>query len=121
MFETPILRPGAETPANGRRQQSRDSLFLCATVRREQDGDEELTPVRVRNLSGVGLMADYCDVILPGEAVIVTMRGVGSVSGKVAWVKKNRVGIAFDVEVNPRLARKPVITEPQPVQKHGPL
>jgi hypothetical protein len=77
--------------------------------------------VRVRNLSGVGLMADYCDVILPGEEVTVTLRGIGSVSGKVAWVKRNRVGIAFDVEVNPRLARKPVITEPQPVQKHPPL
>ena len=121
MFQSKVVSPEAETATTGRRKQSRDSLFLSATVRRETDGDKELVPVRVRNLSGVGLMADYCDVILPGEAVVVTLRGVGSVSGKVARVKKNRVGIAFDVEVNPRLARKPVVSEPQPVQKHRPL
>ena len=120
MFQSKV--EAAETATTqSRRKQSRDSLFLSATVRREQDGDDELAPVRVRNLSGVGLMADYCDVVLPGEAVVVTLRGVGSVSGRVAWVKKNRVGIAFDVEVNPRLARKPIIAEPQPVQKHRPL
>jgi PilZ domain len=112
----------SEPESAGRRKEQRDSFFLSATVRRECDGERELAPVRVRNLSGVGLMADYCDVVAAGEGVIVTLRGVGSVSGRVAWVKKNRVGIAFDVEVNPRLARKPVIAgPPPPLPKQRPL
>lgn len=111
----------ASSKAEGRRS-TRESMFLSATVRRRSDGDCELTPVRVRNLSGVGLMADYCDVIEPGEPVVVTLRGIGSVAGKVAWVKKNRVGIAFDVEVNPKLARKPVVPPPPPpLPKQRPL
>jgi hypothetical protein len=119
VFETRILR--TTTEAGSRRREPRDSLFLSAIVRRESDGDAELQPVRVRNLSGVGLMADYCDVVEPGEAVVVTLRGVGSVAGRVAWVKKNRVGIAFDVEVNPRLARKPVVPPPAAPLLHRPL
>jgi hypothetical protein len=91
-----------------RRSSSRDSLFLAATIRRKADGAGELSPARVRNLSAVGVMVDYADAVEPGESVIVTVRGIGSVPGKVAWVRRGRIGIAFDLEVDPKLARKPV-------------
>ena len=99
--------------SDSRRSSSRDSLFLSATIRREGQAAKDLVPSRVRNLSAVGLMADYCDVGVVGEPVIVTVRGIGSVTGKVAWIKQGRIGIAFDVEVDPKLARKPVKAEPR--------
>lgn len=91
-----------------RRRASRDSLFLCATIRRRSDPAGDLAPVRIRNLSAVGLMADYDDVVDIGEPVVVTCRGIGSVAGKVAWIKRGQVGIAFDHEVDPLKARRPV-------------
>jgi hypothetical protein len=109
----------AAVPQRGRRAASRDSLFLSATIRRESDAQEDLVPVRVRNLSAVGLMADYSDIADPGDPVVVTVRGIGAVKGKVAWIKRGRIGIEFDVEVDPKLARKPV--KPAQRQPRPPL
>jgi len=113
----PIARVSSITGVPGRRVSKRDSLLLSATIRRSGDAEEGLLPVRVRNLSSVGLMADYGDVADAGEAVQVTMRGIGTVSGKVAWIKDGRIGVAFDKEVDPQLARKPVAPAPRPVSK----
>jgi hypothetical protein len=93
---------------SGRRSKGRDSLFLMATIRKASEPDGEGISVRVRNLSEVGLMADYLDSAEPGEAVSVEVRGIGNVAGMVAWVEDRRIGITFDVEVDPMLARKPV-------------
>ena len=92
----------------GRRSKGRDSLFLMATIRKVSEPDREEIPVRVRNLSEIGLMADYLDIAEPGEAVSVEVRGIGKVPGMVAWVEDGRIGITFDTEVDPMLARKPV-------------
>lgn len=92
----------------GRRSNGRDSLFLMATIRKASEPDRAGIPVRVRNLSEIGLMADYLDIAEPGEVVSVEVRGIGKVTGKVAWVEDRRIGITFDVEVDPMLARKPV-------------
>ena len=92
----------------GRRSKARDSLFLMATIRKAGQAEREEIPVRVRNLSEIGLMADYLDHAVPGEAVSVEVRGIGEVAGKVAWVEDRRIGITFDAEVDPMLARKPV-------------
>jgi hypothetical protein len=54
------------------------------------------------------MMADFRDVADEGEAVIVEVRGIGVVPGKVAWVSGGRIGITFDETVDPHLARKPV-------------
>lgn len=101
-----------------RRAASRDSLFLSATIRRAVEPSHEPVPVRVRNLSSVGMMADHNDRCLPGDQVTVEIRGIGAVNGKVAWVKNGRVGVSFDVEVDPKQARKPVGSiAPRPLQK----
>ena len=92
----------------GRRAKGRDSLFLMAAIRRVREEGAEEIPARVRNLSEVGLMADYRDITKVGEPVTVEVRGLGVVPGKVAWVEHGRIGITFDVEVDPKLARKPV-------------
>jgi hypothetical protein len=83
----------------------RDSLMLAAGFR--VDGAEEAR-VRVRNLSPGGLMADHPTPVAPGTPVAVEVRGVGWVSGRIAWCAESRVGVAFDGEIDPLRARKPV-------------
>lgn len=115
MFEAKISK--AET----RRTFSRDSLFLSATICRKGESAATLAPVRVRNLSAVGLMADYSDAAQPGDPVVVSVRGIGSISGKVAWIKRGRIGITFDTEVDPMKARKPVGKQAQQTVLQRPL
>jgi hypothetical protein len=114
-----LTNRGRENP--GRRVSARDSLFLAATIQRRTDSEEELVPVRIRNLSAVGLMADYEREAEAGEPVVVTLRGIGKVPGMVAWIRKGRIGVAFDEDVDPLLARRPVgQAAPDPIQ-HRPL
>ncbi|WP_420142051.1 PilZ domain-containing protein [Sphingomonas sp.] len=93
------------------RSEPRDSMFLMATMRRA--GGPDVT-VKVRNLSGGGLMAESPVTFLRDERVEVELRGIGTVAGRIAWFAAGRLGIAFDTPVDPRLARKPVTGNPQP-------
>ncbi len=97
----------------GKRSAARDSLLLLATIERTAAGADVL-PIRVRNLSAVGLMGDYQDVAKPGEPVIVNLRGPGRVAGTVAWVRRGQIGIAFDERVDPRSVRRRPIAAPRP-------
>ncbi|PKP91806.1 MAG: PilZ domain-containing protein [Alphaproteobacteria bacterium HGW-Alphaproteobacteria-16] len=92
---------------SSQRNANRDSLFLSAQLR--VDGGPETT-VRVRNLSAGGLMAEYAATAVSGAPVRVDVRGVGWVSGRIAWSAEGRIGIAFDRDIDPKLARKPVGT-----------
>lgn len=93
--------------ASSQRAGARDSLLLSAQLR---VGDEPEVTVRVRNLSAGGLMAEYAQSTVPGTRVEVDVRGIGRVGGRVAWAAEGRIGIAFDREIDPRAARKPVGT-----------
>lgn len=84
----------------------RDSLFLNANLRRT--GDTRVLPVRVRNLSAGGLMAEVSEPLDSDAAVEVEVRGLGWVSGRIAWHTEGRTGIAFDRPIDPQRARKPV-------------
>lgn len=88
------------------RQDSRDSLFLMADMR--LPGSTEIKPIRVRNLSSGGLMAEYSDGLEQGMSVEFEVRGIGWVTGQVAWSAAGRIGVAFDRQIDPMLARKPV-------------
>jgi hypothetical protein len=88
------------------RQDSRDSLFLMADMR--VPGTRDVTPIRVRNLSSGGLMADYPEGLDQGLAIEFEVRGIGWITGKVAWSAAGRIGVAFDRQIDPLLARKPV-------------
>ena len=87
------------------RSGARDSLLLTAQFR--VDGDQ-VHQVRVRNLSSGGLMAEFAGPIMPGTPVEIEVRGVGWVSGRIAWATDGRVSVAFSTEIDPLLARKPV-------------
>jgi hypothetical protein len=97
----------ADEIGGSQRSRSRDSLFLMAQL--QFVGDAKIREVRVRNLSEGGLMVDCTSVKEPGTVVSLDLRGIGTVSGKVAWCTEGRIGIALDRPIDPRKARKPVV------------
>lgn len=90
----------------GKRVARRDSLFLLAGIRRETG--ETLGRARIRNLSETGLMADCEQVLGDGDRLVVDLRGIGEVAGRVAWVRGDRIGMVFDQTIEPQDARRPV-------------
>lgn len=98
--------PDLARSAGAKRDRQRDSLFLAAPLK--VNGVVEDTPVRVRNLSEGGLMADLPRGAPVGATVELELRGVGRVTGQIAWCTAGRVGIAFDRPIDPQKARKPV-------------
>lgn len=87
------------------RKGARLNYFLMATVSRI--GRPDFT-ARVRNLSAGGMMIETREELAAEEPVVIELRGVGRVSGRVAWFAGTRAGIAFAREIDPELARKPV-------------
>ena len=98
--------PGAD--ASQSRDAARDSMFLQATLRPAGGANSAPFNVRVRNLSAGGMMAEADVLVASGDLILVQLRNVGCVDGKVAWVRGNRFGVTFDVAIDPKLARKPV-------------
>lgn len=88
------------------RQVQRDSMFLLARLRVEEEGTEH--QVRVRNLSSGGMMAEAQVDVVRGTAVSVELRNLGWVRGTVAWRQDGRFGIAFAQEIDPSVVRVPV-------------
>ncbi|ODP38533.1 PilZ domain-containing protein [Sphingomonas turrisvirgatae] len=101
----PLTGVAAADDAASQRNGARDSLLLSAQL--QADDGVDLT-VRVRNLSSGGLMAEYAAPIARGAPVKVDVRGVGWVKGHIAWTAEGRIGIAFEREIDPLAARKPV-------------
>ena len=88
------------------RSSPRDSLFLLTTIATPEGAP--LGKARVRNLSATGMMAD-CERAIPADVRIrCDLRGVGYVDGVVAWVRDEKIGVAFDRPIDPQLTRKPV-------------
>lgn len=107
----------SEPPPTSQRAQRRDSLLLRAEVR-SLDGHGAITAI-VRNLSAGGMMAEH-DFVYPIDTrVEVQLRNLGAVAGRVAWTVENRMGIAFDREINPAAARKPMLKTSNPAPKRG--
>lgn len=97
----------SEPSRTSQRSQRRDSLLLRAEVR-SLDGHDAIAAI-VRNLSAGGMMAENEFVYPVGTLVEVQLRNLGAVTGRVAWTVENRMGIAFDREIDPAAARKPVL------------
>lgn len=90
----------------GDRAGQRDSLLLMAHMALQ--GEALPREVRVRNISEGGLMAELPVVVEIGSPVVLDLRGIGNVSGRIAWCTQGRVGVAFDQPIDPKLVRKPV-------------
>ncbi len=83
----------------------RDSLLLMAHM--TLDGETAPREVRVRNISEGGLMAELPVSAEIGSPVALELRGVGPISGRIAWCTQGRVGVAFDRPIDPKMVRKP--------------
>ncbi len=102
---------GTETDSSAKRSTARDSLFLVGKL---TFADMPRTyEVRIRNLSATGMMAECAAAVAAGHAVVVETKGLGEVSGKVAWSAEGRLGIAFDFQIDPALARNPGKLSPE--------
>src|SRR3954452_4458895 len=95
----PLTGEGADDDSV-QRNDSRDSLLLVAQFR--VAGQSGTTQVRVRNLSTGGLMADVPKPIDVGTMVEVDVRGIGWLTGRIAWVAAGRAGVAFDRPIDPQ-------------------
>lgn len=89
------------------RQITRDSLFVLADLR--VDGSDCEYRVKVRNLSAGGMMAEGEVKVLRGMPIEINIRNIGWTEGTVAWVQDTRFGIAFRDEIDPKVARAPVV------------
>lgn len=90
----------------GKRQRARDTLLLTAHLR--VDNEKTLRDVRVRNLSEGGLMIELDKAVDVGTPVTLDLRGIGEVTGKVAWYTTGRAGVALDSPIDPKKARPSV-------------
>lgn len=96
----------AETDAVALRGAKRDNLFLKGAVTCGRTGHD--FDVIVRNLSSGGLLADSDQLPLVGDALVIALRNLGKVPGRVVWVRDGRFGMAFDVAIDPAAVRQPV-------------
>jgi hypothetical protein len=104
MFADPLVAAGID--AAGQESRARDSLFLMARMRTPLL--TEALPVRIRNLSAGGLMAEFPTPLDRDTPVEVDVRGIGWIPGRIAWYAEGRAGVAFLAPIDPQRARKPV-------------
>jgi hypothetical protein len=97
------VSPNSLDPQESR---ARDSLFLLADLTIEDSGERH--KVKVRNLSSGGMMVEADIEVVQGQRIVVDLRNIGPVRGQIAWARAERFGVAFDRQINPKLARKPV-------------
>ncbi|WP_226946699.1 PilZ domain-containing protein [Rhizorhabdus phycosphaerae] len=94
----------------GKRTRKRDSLLLMASMRAAGDYARQTQPIRIRNLSPTGLMADSELDYDQGATVELDIRGVGLVEGEIVWVREGRMGITFKGVIDPKKARRQVVS-----------
>lgn len=100
-----------QTGAETARESERHSLFMQGELQFAYMEAPE--PVRIRNLSSGGMLAETPLPARQGESLIVTLPNIGPVRGRVAWAKEGRFGVVFDDMVDPRqVRRKVVVTKP---------
>ena len=92
--------------ADGKRISRRSSLFVMGVIK---VGDSsEWVPIKIRNLSASGLMAEGKVVCAQGDRVRVEAKGKVDAEGSVAWIVDGRIGIAFDALIDPEELKQPV-------------
>ena len=90
------------------RQLGRDSLLFMADLRLVGSDDEHR--IKVRNLSSGGMMGEGAVRVKRGGILEVQIRNIGWVEGSIAWVQDDRFGIAFREDIDPKVARAPIVT-----------
>ncbi len=97
-------RPGVtvQPPSGAERRRSdlvRTDVELRATLLRVGKTD---VPVRLRNLSSAGFMAESFERLAPGDKVVLSLAGVAPLAAEVRWNTGFWIGALFDFEVSKR-------------------
>jgi PilZ domain len=103
--------PGSK-PAAHTRVTARESIFLNASVHFE--GEMSMHHVRVRNISAGGIMIDSAVQRTIGSNVVVKIKNIGDVEGRVAWFTSGKMGINFKRSIDPQRARQKLPVAPSP-------
>lgn len=74
------------------RRSRRTEIRLAATI---DVGAGRVFKAVVHNISAHGVMAEVDAPLAPGRPVSVTMAGLCSAPGRVAWMREGHVGVAF--------------------------
>jgi len=85
-----------ESSISHSRRSPRANLLMAASL--EHGGDR--VAVTLRNLSAEGALVQGDLGLTPGACVIFRKNEL-AVSGRIAWAEGNRVGIAFDMALDP--------------------
>jgi len=88
----------------------RHSVLLQATIIGPKGAVDE---ARVRNISRGGIMLECRYRGQPGDRIDVSLRSYGDLTGSVAWVQRDRIGVMFDdpIELDDVL-RRPASAHP---------
>lgn len=101
------IEPFESEAAAGAREKARDSLFLQAVL--AIDGFADPVTVRVRNLSGSGMLAESREIVVEGTSVVTELPNIGKVGGRIIWSENGKFGLAFERIIDPQaVRRKPV-------------
>ena len=96
----------------GSRRSRRSNVLLAATI----EAGGATIPVKLRNLSAYGAL--IIGESLPDEgSPVLFRRNDLSVSGRIAWVRKDHAGVGFDAELQPQEVLRHI---PKPVRKPQP-
>lgn len=94
---------GADANEN-RRLKNRVSMMVLATV--YFDGMAQPVATRILDLSSGGLRIGPRFHLDRGHKVRVILKGVGEVTGKVAWADRGEMGLQFDRDIDTRLVAR---------------
>ena len=100
-------------PWQGKRTRQRDSMLLMGTIKAAGDEAAQPRPIRIRNLSSTGLMAEAQFDLGVGASVEIGLRGIDVVLGEVVWANGGKVGIRFRAEIDPTRTRTPIAPRPE--------
>ena len=94
----------SDQPLQSSRERRR-TVMLRATL--SVDGSPA-GDARVRDISSGGMMADCITPVATGAQVAISLRGLGDLTGSIAWATCDRIGVLFDQPVDPsRVLRAP--------------
>ncbi len=95
--------PAPDAASDAQRNAKRDSLFLGAAVLVK--GENTPFDVRVRNLSAGGLLAESKRCPPADTLIMINLRNIGEIPGRIMWSGSGRFGIAFDSPIDPQAVR----------------
>ena len=87
-----MIRSTNVQPLDDRRS-TRSDVRLPATL---EAGPGQSVAITVVNISAHGVMARTSTPLLPGRPVALAMAGLARHPGRIAWVRGEHLGVAFD-------------------------